>query len=367
MIIPTALYPFTPQLLPIVKMFEKLQDKYKITTLISPPGLGLTGKDAAFSCNNSPIGLVVTEDFEDNFQNWEVLFLSRVLDEKTINDQHLEEIAEKVLEANMLVEYFDTILEAVPPKIMDLAQKYPNKLKLHVDETLNFQRPSTFDRYNHVDKPVILVGSLFRNADTLEVLLRLAALLRKNGAHPTVLANQPICRSFGFHNITRGFFDVSQEEHNKIQAMNEYIKKLEHDEAPDIFLLEAPDPLMRFNDTMPNGFGILSYMLCQAITPDAIICCAPFELAVEPLIEMLSRDFSVRYGSPIFAVNVSNLAIDSMDMLQSHRAAYVHVDMAIVESCIASKSNDFPIPFFNITKTGEEELQPILNNLLEIL
>ena len=38
--IPAAIYPFSAELLPAVKYFERLQDRYTLTKLISLPGCG---------------------------------------------------------------------------------------------------------------------------------------------------------------------------------------------------------------------------------------------------------------------------------------------------------------------------------------
>lgn len=60
--IPAAIYPFSAELLPAVKYFERLQDRYTLTKLISLPGFGLGGKDAAYACNQPETGFLVTEE-----------------------------------------------------------------------------------------------------------------------------------------------------------------------------------------------------------------------------------------------------------------------------------------------------------------
>lgn len=42
--IPAAIYPFSAELLPAVKYFERLQDRYTLTKLISLLGLGWEAK-----------------------------------------------------------------------------------------------------------------------------------------------------------------------------------------------------------------------------------------------------------------------------------------------------------------------------------
>ncbi|MFR0735160.1 MAG: hypothetical protein ACLSHU_14190 [Oscillospiraceae bacterium] len=45
-----------------MKYFERLQDRYTLTKLISLPGFGLGGKDAAYACNQPETGFLVTEE-----------------------------------------------------------------------------------------------------------------------------------------------------------------------------------------------------------------------------------------------------------------------------------------------------------------
>jgi len=79
MSIKVALYPFCEEILPFVRHFDELQDQYSICKLISPPGLGLTGKDAAFVCNHSKIGLTVSDNLSMKDLSWDTLLLVRTL------------------------------------------------------------------------------------------------------------------------------------------------------------------------------------------------------------------------------------------------------------------------------------------------
>ena len=47
-----AIYPFYPRLLPYIKSYEKLQDKYEITEVYVPNGLGLNDRDLSYVCNH---------------------------------------------------------------------------------------------------------------------------------------------------------------------------------------------------------------------------------------------------------------------------------------------------------------------------
>ena len=73
--IPVVVYPFQADLLPIIRSFDTLQSKYELKRILTFPGSGLVGKDAAFSCNLPEIGLEVGEFTTDNLEGIEYVLM----------------------------------------------------------------------------------------------------------------------------------------------------------------------------------------------------------------------------------------------------------------------------------------------------
>jgi hypothetical protein len=176
------------------------------------------------------------------------------------------------------------------------------------------------------------------------------------GLHPAVVTKQPIGQLFGFHNINHIINSPDIVESFKIRELNRYLAAIEHYDCPDVFIVEAPDAVMRYSDIDPNGFGILTYMLAQAIRPDIFVCCVPVDLAVSQFIESLSRDFRIRLGTPIHAVQVSNIVMDSAGLNQTKKLSYVHVQQSRVQDQIRKESSSSQIPLLDIDSGDEEKL-----------
>ena len=70
--VPAALFPYNPELLPAIKLFEALQSKYTLRELIAPSGYGLTGRDPGYSRNHPPIGLMVTDALDLADPMWDL-------------------------------------------------------------------------------------------------------------------------------------------------------------------------------------------------------------------------------------------------------------------------------------------------------
>lgn len=354
---PAALFPFDSQLLPAVKLFEELQDKYTLRKLFSPPGFGLTGRDAGYSRNHPPVGMMVTDAQDPADPTWDALLLARTLGTEAIDNVKLENAAEHALQSGKSVLYFDNYSTDVPKKLWTLSDAYPGMVSLYCGNTQTpVNQRFSWDEYRYIDAPVVLVGGLAKEADTFEVVLRLTARLRADGFCVTAITRHPLGELFGLHTLTHIFDNKNLTEAEKILELNGFVRSLEATERPNLVLIEAPDAVIRYNNFAVNGFGIYTYMLCQAVSPDYFVCCVPCELAVGQFFQAISYDFEYRLGTPIHAAHVSNLVIDSMELIQAHSISYVHADLDAVREQIAAHGESSSIPLFDVVGNGAEGL-----------
>lgn len=360
--IPAAIYPFSAELLPAVKYFERLQDRYTLTKLISLPGFGLGGKDAAYACNKPETGYLVTEELWGADPSWETLLVSRHLPSERFPHEKLADAIHQALKAGKEVLYFDTGVSAVPKPVWELAHADPEHLRVFTEDLCSADRARAEDRYGTLKTPVMLVGGLAEMADSFEVLTGMALALQKAGLQPLVVSEQPLGRLFRFHSLRHIFDGKDGTEADRILNINTFLQGLERMYLPDLILMEAPDPVMRYNNIAPNGFGIRTYMLCQAAPPDYLLCCVPCDLAAGNLLEMLSDDFSRRLGAAISGVCVSNLIVDSANLLQTREVSYVRTEMDQVYAQIERERSHSKIPMFY---AAAEEMERLLSHLLQ--
>lgn len=360
-----VLYPFCHELLPVVRHFSELQDCFSLYKLISLPGLGLTGHDAAYACNYPQTGYIVEESIDFSDSKWDTIILIQTLDEEIAKKSELETVAENALTAGKKVVYYGTLIADIPPKIFDLLRSNPLYMSVYTSDSDLPLENREVEGYCSLDAPVILIGGLIAEADVFEVLLGLVSRMREDGLRPMVFARSPIGRLFGFHNITGIYKKSELSEEKKICALNSQVKLYENAARPDIIVIEAPDALIRFNDIAPNGFGIQTYMLAQAILLDFCICCVPCEFADISFISALSNDFSIRLGTQINIVHVSNIIVDSADLLQSKRVSFVHADIREVGKMIHKNPSVKDIPILDAVTDNETEVFYEVKRLLQ--
>lgn len=149
---PAALFPFVPELLPAVKFFEGLQDKYTLRKLFSTPGSGLTGRDAGYSRNHPQVGMTVSDELDPADPTWDTLILTRTLGTEAIDNAQLESAAVHALRLGKSVLYFHDKSTNLPETIRSLSEAYPDKIEIHGrgSHTLAI---STFDsgKYSYTD------------------------------------------------------------------------------------------------------------------------------------------------------------------------------------------------------------------------
>lgn len=360
-----ALFPFCAQFLPFVKWFSKCQNRYEINKLISLPGLAMIGRDASFSCNHPPIGINVASIPDVFDDSWDTLLISRSNDTCKANDEIYIDFAKKAVFANKNVVWCDNGQAYVPSKLSNLSNHGSKKLNLMVEDNRKIVYPNFGLEYTPIETPVIMVGGILEQADTLELTIQLSNRFTQDGHAVTTIVRNPFGQLFGFHTINHILERSDINENEKIVKMNNYIRAIEFTERPDVIIVEAPDALLRYSDKVSNGFGVYTYILSQAVSPDYLILGAPFELSAESLIAFLSNDFSYRLGSQIHAVHVSNIIIDSMDMLQSHELSFAYADMDMVNEYMHKNMND-TFPLFNVISDGIDNLYNYLCSLVDI-
>lgn len=105
-------------------------------------------------------------------------------------------------------------------------------------------------------------------------------------------------RLFGFHDIS-SFFENNDPLGTVVENINKFIYSVQEKTYPDLIVMMAPDSMIQYNSIVPNGYGIKTYMLCQAVCPDYCFCCVPEDLGVPEMLNALSEDFKGRYGVEI--------------------------------------------------------------------
>lgn len=354
-----AIYPFYSRLLPYIKHYNKLQDKYEITEVYAPQGLGLTNKDLGLACNHLPIGtkgslieniresdadiIALVDDIGDNFDN-----------------KDFPSITKMALENDIIVNYYAESIGSMNQEMLKLGDDYKDNVGITIEEHRQNKLGQT---KGSLQTPVILVGGLIDEPDVLEVLLQVYLNLTELGFRVSVFTKTPFSLGTNFYSI-HTLFENGTDEKTKISSLKETLKEVEHLEHPDIILIEAPDPIIEYNEFAHNGYGIRTYMLSLAIIPDSMICVVPTELCTDEYIEMVSNFVEEKYSTHLDGVHASNTVIDSLEVVQSQKLSWVHIPLEAVDKNLQYNLKQSKIPIINVLKEGTSL---ITNNIVNRL
>lgn len=354
--IKVAIYPFCAELLPVVKTFEKLQNHYTISRLVSPRGFGLTGHDAGYACNHSDTGIIVTDEFDYDHAEWTTLILFEPIMMKEKMDYPYEMIAEQAIQSGKHVVFLGASTK-VNDQMNKIFDQYPNQIEIRT--CLNWNSKRLVERshnFHEAEIPIVLVGGILEEADVFEVLLKLAVKMKEEGVNALIFTKHPIGGLLSFQNMNHIWDFTNCTEAQKINELNHYINNMVDSIRPDVILLEAPDAVMRYNDKAPNGFGVRTFMICQAITPDQFICCVPFGYAVGEFISAISLGLEKTLGSPITAIHASNVLTDHQEIIQRNDIMIVHSNRKSVRDQLIKEGVNSRIPMYDVVRDGIDSL-----------
>lgn len=351
-----TIYPYHAGLLPIVRNMEKMQEQYKVEQLVSLPGSGLTGKDAGHVCNQFPLNITV-KDSLDIDGIWSVLMLDG---EKLTDPKATEEIVEQAYLKEKQIITFEKHKQNIPEWRKELYEKFS---VIEYPTDISTKGIEEISHIHEISVPVILVGGLVEEADVTETVCVLTRFLKKRGLRIETFTTESFGKLFGFHDISP-FFENNDSVGTVVENINKFIYSVQEKTYPDIIVMMAPDSMIQYNTIVPNGYGIKTYMLCQAVSPDYCFCCVPEDLGVPEMLNALSEDFKGRYGVEIAGVHISNLIIDAMQIIQDRVLSFSYVDMDTVKLELEKYLEKRKIPVFNAI-CRENLLEDILDDILE--
>jgi peptide maturation system protein (TIGR04066 family) len=353
---PTVIYPFSIESSFIVDVFSSYFPEHSISTLVSPKGLGLGGLDSSTVDNRTNSGYIVSENIVEALSNSSTLFLtwgkcSDPIHSDTLQiieialDMNIDIICAFTLDNNQLLCYKEKAFKR------HLKFIYYNDFFNEYSLILN-NLPEYTPHIPNI--PVLFIGGLLEENNVFEIFLKITAKLRNKNFK--VLALSPNIFSLLFNiypipylnNAPEMNLDFHISEAEKIKQLNYYIKILQEKEIPDIIIIQMPDAILRFSELVPNGYGILTYMLSQVLNPDFALCCLQSYVgSLNEFIQYVSNDIQSRLGFPIDVFHLSNIVIDSSVLMEENSISCIYTNKDIVKYYTDRNSN-VSFPLYNL-------------------
>ena len=179
-----------------------------------------------------------------------------------------------------------------------------------------------------IEVPIISVMGVGYNVSKFDVQLYLREMFLKKGYKVAQIGTKKISNIMGFYSIPDFMYNNRFSGEETILRFNEFVKKVEDKEKPDIIIIGVPEPILPLNKKHLFSFGIRAYEIYQAVDVDYCI------------LNLLSGEYSdqfetemknvckYRYNVDIDDFFVSNFSIVS-NSLYSSELKYVYVQMYV--------------------------------------
>ncbi len=346
------IYPYDSGFTPILRHKQFLQG-YEITSLVSPGGWGLTGRDAGYAEKSGHIGLNVIGDFDEAFELCDAVMI--VDSEKHLDFQKYimpkvfkaaEHKKDIIITTQLRNEDLSTISKKCKETGVDF--KYFN----YPEEHRKFPTITGENEFLHnINTPVVFVLGIGERTSKFEIQLSLREKFISEGYKVSQIGTRGYCELLEFHSFPEFMFNGTLPETNKIVFFNHLIKQIEDEEQPDVIIIGIPGGIMPFNNRLTNRFGILAYEVSQALEADcAIFSCHYAEFNTE-YFKGLSNLVKYKLGFKVSCYNLSNVVFDWVNSKQENKNIYTTLDSTFIDEKLNLYSK-MEIPVFNTLNTN---------------
>ncbi|PYG84364.1 peptide maturation system protein (TIGR04066 family) [Ruminiclostridium sufflavum DSM 19573] len=360
-------YPYNRKFTPFLR-YGSLRKDFRELRLAAPSGWGMAGKDASRADDGYYIGLSVASDFQSELKGCDTVIFcdySLPLDfEKHIYTKIEQSMHEKKNIICML-----KLEKETERKIRTICAYEGIEFICYGDEPdtnyLEEYKPEADLKIKTINTPVIFVLGVGESTNKFDLQLALRDYYLESGYRVSQVGTRKYCEYAGFHSFPGFMLDNSISEADKVFCFNNFIKRIEESENPDIFIIGVPGGIIPINDILFQDFGMLAYQVSCAVRPDVCILSLYYNQYDHNLFRDVNNSVKHKFGYEIDCFNISNIKLDMAYSIQKRKMSFLNVDYRCCDEA-ANTINLPDRPVFNISNGHDaEKISEFTQGLLE--
>jgi len=197
--------------------------------------------------------------------------------------------------------------------------------------------------------PVITVLTQGIRTDQFAVELSLRKHFLESGYRVSQIGSHDASGFFGFSGIP-SFLHESFDAYEKILKFNHYVKNLAEEESPELLIIGVPNAIMKYNDEIPLGFGILPSIICTAVESDLSILCMYYNSYNIKIFKEMRNYFHYHLRSCVNLFALSNTRISFDNSSGQDKLDYFDLESVFVMKGIENilkETENFEFHLFN--------------------
>lgn len=290
------LFPYDISLLHMAVNRKNIKE-YDITNIASIKSWGYCGKDAGANLNINT-GIKVSDDFNRELAEVETVIFA---------DTNIP------LEYDLICRYSEQIRGA-DKEILDIRRK--TKKITTPNDSLDYDE---IPQIRDVNKPVVLIVGTGVNTGKFDTQFYAREAFLNAGYKVSQIGSKSYCELWGFHSFP-DFMTGTLNGAEKIIKFNQYVNYIVNSEDPDVVIIGVPGGIVPISSKMFDDFGLMNYMVSNAIKPDYVILNTGFVDYNKQYIETMVNALKHKFDYDVDSVFLSNFLInweatDSLDKL----------------------------------------------------
>ena len=309
-----AFFPATRDACAIARHQSLLQG-YTLSHLFMPDFMNLTNKDIHYIDGGDKNVAFLSNLCESNIASCDTLFLDY--------DANMDDIAlyqDAINMANNLNKK-TIISKLLKHRIEDEPIGWPS------DSPMN--ENSLEDQLYEIRVPVVMIFSQGSFSDQFAVELAVREHFINAGYKVSQIGSVEASQFLGFSSFPQFIYE-NRDAYEKIIKLNKYMKNLVDQEESDLLVIGVPGAILKYNDKILNGLGIMPLIVSSAVAGDVSIICMHYSTYKMEYFEQISLLGQYRLGLPIQFFNIANVTLApdmSSDMLKMD---YLHLNSEFV-------------------------------------
>lgn len=292
------LFPYDTSLLHMVIHRDTIKE-YEIVKVVSLRSWGYCGIDAGAKLGVST-GITVTEDFQKALAEVETVIIA---------DTSIP------LECDLVNRYIE-IIKSAGKELLDIRYESKENEKKTFDEDLY---SDGIPQIRDINKPVVMIVGTGVNTGKFDAQLQIREMFLSEGYKVSQIGSKSYCELWGFHSFP-DFMNKTLDTAEKIVGFNHYINYIVDAEGSDIVIVGVPGGVFPLSNKLFDDFGIMNYMVANAVKPDYVILNTGFVDYNNDYIEAMAKALKNRLDYDVDSVFLSNFyinweATDSLDRL----------------------------------------------------
>lgn len=313
-------------------------DNIDVQEVVSPKGWGYVGEDAGQKLGIYT-GKKVRSDIEEALENIEVIIVTESI--LSLPQDHLKDIVDKSRAIGKEVIIIRKELLYLEKR--NHKENEQNKFCVDIESI-----PINYKMRDPV-APIVLVAGSGERCNKFEIQLELRKIFIDLGYKVTQIGSKNYCEIFGFHSFPEFVYKNDTTITNKILNFNRFINYISLDEKPDVIIIGVPGGIYPYDDVFHNDFGIINYIVSNAISSDFTVLTALNVDNKNEFADSMITSLKYKFNYDLDCFFLSNTTINWIETKSTKNLTYMILPLEKV------KQSTLDFDYYNIFDINDRE------------